>query len=207
MKELNTHLLSISIIVASLVACGSPKTDPKLPQSVSDGSEIKESSSKTDSARTDAKESVAEQQANLRRTIQLRKDQLVRTQQNLARKESIRNALQTRITQSELAVAQNVPGAIRAGGGTGGGDQGTAVATTVITIYSQQQAANKNAATIDGELKSLLGAQALELQKADEGIQALYEQVKGLEDQITDMTLELNKLSGGADTSEDDNDA
>ena len=97
----------------------------------------------------------------------------------------------------EASKAQGgVPQAIEAASG-GGKDAGTAIAVTAINIYAQKQSAAKNAAEINAEFGTLITNLEAELKAANATIDGLYQQITGLEDEILQLTLEINSLSGG----------
>ncbi len=200
MKLINLHLLTMSLLVAGIAACGSPKANPKLSPQATVVPDTKSTTDSEDAGDKAAKETKAEKVASLNRTIKLRKEALVRAQQNLSRKETLRNSLQTRITGAESQKAQgSVPQPISGGGGGGGGgDQGTAIATAAINIYAQKKSAEKNATQIGTEFSTIISGYEVELKAANEQIDAYYEQIKSLETEISDLTNEINSLSGGS---------
>lgn len=197
MKIHNLQMLTLSLLILGVSACGgSSKTNPKLPPPAVTPPPAKVDSKSQDEEASDAKaESAAEEAASIRRTIAVKKDQLVRLQGRLTTKETLRNSIESRKVNAQTAQAGAVPGQISASGG-GGKSPEAAVAGAVINIYAQKKENEKNAATQNANFGNVVTQIDAELKAANDVIDDIAKKIDALDAEIAELTIKLNGLAG-----------
>lgn len=193
-QTLTLQLLTLSSIALGLTACGTPKANPKLPAAAvtAPANNNSEVNSAAEDAEEAEREKAAEDAASIRRTIQLKKEQLVRLQGRLSLKEQLRNSVESRKTNAEASKAAAVPGQVST---SVSGSDGAAVISAVIDIRQQTRAGEKNAATQQANLGNLVTQIDAELKAANEVIDGIAKQIEALDLEIADLTIKLNGLS------------
>lgn len=192
-KSLSVTAFYLIALAIGLNACGSPTTtQAQRPGTDTSALKAEEPVAKVDKEKKTDKLSKAEQQANLRRDIQLKKDTMSRIQQNLTRKENLLSQLQGRLVNVNLEKASTVP---KASSGSVLGAIVTENPAGAIGAYASKKSATEAAAKSIANLSALEADLAQQLKTATDEVAALEIEVEDLEADIAEMTIQLNEIS------------
>ncbi len=190
-----TKAASISALVLGLTACGTPQSSGPNPTPTSN-STVKADEAKTDTTAAkdkaaDSKQSKADQQANLRREIAVKKDQLSRLQQDLSRKDGLLQNLEGRLGSIASTRAGVVPEV-----------QSTSVFAAAInqdyagvySAYASKKSSEAAAAKKKTNLDAIQTKLNDELKLAQEDLAKIEANILALETEIEDMTAKFDEL-------------
>lgn len=201
MKKQSTYgVLTLAAMILVLNACGVPQpTQAARPGNTANSSSqiqaettaAKDPGVDAEKDKEKAEATKAERQANLRRDIQLKKDTLSRTQQNLTRTENILSSQEGRLNGVNLNKAGVVPAA------TSGSVLGSLITENyagAIAANASKKSAKAAADKTIANLSTLETSLMAEIEKTKTIIADLENQVDQLDQEIVDMTEELNTL-------------